>query len=42
MEPLAGLVLGAIIIIAAAIVKVFTMAVDCCVRTRINMEYVSI
>jgi hypothetical protein len=42
MEPLAGLVLGAIIIIAAAIMKVFMMTVDCCMRTRIRIEYVSI
>jgi hypothetical protein len=42
MEPVAGLVLGAIIIIAAGIMKIFMMAIDCCVRTRIRIEYVSI
>lgn len=41
MDPLAGLVIAALVIVAAAIMKVFIMAVDCCVRTRIHIEYVS-
>jgi len=41
MDPLAGLVIAALVIVAAAIMRVFIMAVDCCVRTRIHIEYVS-
>jgi hypothetical protein len=40
MDPLAGLVIAALVIVAAAIMKVFMMAVDCCLTTRIRIEYV--
>ena len=40
MDPLAGLVIAALVIVAAAIMKVFIMAVDCCLTTRIRIEYV--
>jgi hypothetical protein len=42
MDTLGGLVLGAIIIIAIGIMKVFMMAIDCCMTTRIRIEYVPI
>jgi hypothetical protein len=42
MDPLAGLVIAALVIIGAAIMKVFVMAIDCCMTTRIRIEYVPI
>ena len=40
MDPLNGLFIAALVIVAAAIMKVFMMALDCFMTTRIRIEYV--
>jgi hypothetical protein len=39
MTGAGGIILGAIVVIAIGITKLFVMAVDCCFRTRIHVEY---
>jgi len=42
MTGAGGIILGAIIVIAIGITKLFVMAIDCCFRTRIHIEYTEI